>query len=353
MRKVDYSKFKAQFDDAVRQAPRILITSHANPDDDSIASVLSTYYYLTEVLRLSCPVEMAYEGNSQDANRYGSFLNYEKITFVDNLLDKVTPGTLVVIVDVSYFWRCLTSQLQDAQTFESISIDHHATNEGQANVLYFNAQLSSASETLFHLFYENSASLTKPVAQILLVGILGDTGNFAYVTTEGLEVFDVAKTLIRATGEPIQQLQSRYDTDSLGKIQVYQKYLSHCAIEKMSGYPDYVFSYATADDLSGFSEVDISSGKSMFTAMMRRIIGANWGFSISPDNLGSYYVSFRSIPECINVRKIAEAMPIGGGHDLAAGATIPADKASSIEEAKEMVLNYMRTHEAPRHIPAS
>ena len=39
-------EFSKKFQQLVGSSSRILITSHTNPDDDSIASVLATFYFL-------------------------------------------------------------------------------------------------------------------------------------------------------------------------------------------------------------------------------------------------------------------------------------------------------------------
>ena len=64
--------FAKKIEEEILKAKKIVISSHISPDDDSISSVLSMYYYITRFLNVS-PDNVRMINTGKESDRWNSF----------------------------------------------------------------------------------------------------------------------------------------------------------------------------------------------------------------------------------------------------------------------------------------
>ncbi len=346
----NYQDLKNQFDRLVKDAKSIFITSHTSPDDDSISSVLAVYYYLTHDLGLTKPIRIVYTGDYKNELRYSYFENFNLVEVTENSQDQTKPIDLVIMVDVNDIARTTdVEKPRKNRDFNNkfIIIDHH-TNEIEKedlSDLYIDVKISSTAELLYKLFWQNSPEkITKELAEILLLGILGDTGQFRYIepTDQYKDTLITSDNLIKLGNIKINEFISHYDKKKINTLKVYALLVNHLTIEYVDGWLPLVYSYVENEELKDFTNEEIGSGVAIFRNITAEIAGAEWGFTVKPKpNKSGYSISFRSTAGNVNVREIAEHFG-GGGHISAAGALLP-ETVNSAKEGVDLILDYLRS----------
>jgi bifunctional oligoribonuclease and PAP phosphatase NrnA len=344
-----YIKFKSDFDASVSLAKNIVITGHTGPDDDAISAALSTYFYITEILKHPS-VRIIMEDEAPNEYRFRNFKGYNAITFVADFTEVLKEEDLIIIVDASTIQRT-TKKLINESDFQNniIVIDHHLNAPSKNVTLYFNQGLSSSAETIYKLFYAEKDYLNIDIAKILLLGIFGDTGAFNYIGYKQRETFDIALDLMeKADVDSIDGFTSTYNQSTEEEIKVLTCYLKNMKLIEMPNWPKFHVSFLSEEEFFKYSKAAVSGGSAIYRSLfLRKILGAPWGFIARPESTGDVSVSFRSTEGSINVRQIAQSMNIGGGHNLAAGASFmkgTAQEVSSVEEAVSKIIEYVKNN---------
>jgi len=341
-------QFKQEFFKLTDAAEKIVITSHISPDDDSIASVLAMYRLLSDRY-LDKSVRMIYTGES--VKRYGYFQSFDRIEFVDDVADHFKDVDLLIGLDGSQYSRFTENSTRlEKSTDRTICIDHHSSPIDEFDLSLVDAQAPATAFIIYQLFYKDS-NVDKSLAETLLLGILGDTGNFAYLKPHQIETLLTAKRLIEAGQVEIQEFQSKYRTISRRVFDLIREFIKNTKYYQVEGWPDFQASQVTRDVIQPeeYSDNEISEANHIYMAHYLRVIeGCRWGFVITPKSDGTCGISLRSLPGSVNVRGLVERMGIGGGHDRAAGGTFEVkedDKPREVKECLEEVLSWMKKNE--------
>lgn len=333
-------KIKKAFDVEVEKAKSIVITSHFSPDDDSISSVLATYYYLINYVKIDpSKVRIIYTGEMND--NWESLTNFEKIEFVDDLYNFVKKDDLLIVLDGNGYKRFSRKEEMDQFKGRTICIDHHPIPSNQFDIQLIAKQYTSTSEVLYRLLFE-SEKLTKEISEIILLGLIGDTGNFRYINHTNASVMHIAEKLIMAGEINVDSFCNRFQKINKNAYQVLIELMKNSQITKVEGWPDFVSSSIDMKKCVKYkySDNDISEGSSNFTNYLRAVEDVNWGMVITPRlHDMTHSVSFRSSPGSVVTREIGEKMGIGGGHDRASGGKI---LTKNTKTAVKTILDWMK-----------
>lgn len=321
------SQFKKDFLQITQKANAILVTSHMSPDDDSIGSVLGMGEYLRTLYK-DTHVTMAYSGTKgpELSHRYGTFKGFEDISFVPDVTELFSSHDVVIVLDGGSYNRFTPSPESFSLARNIICIDHHASPADTFTLSYIEPTHTSASEIVYMLCY-GEGGLTQSSAEALLLGVLGDTGNFRFIRPHQTEVFSIARKLVESAGVSIDELQSRYGQMSDKAFALVQELLKNTFFSQVEGWPAFQYAYIDENlfDLSSYTDDQIGAARHIYIAMyVRNVVGYNWGFVITP-HTSAYKMSLRSIPKSVNVRDFMERMNLGGGHDRASGGTFQKD----------------------------
>jgi phosphoesterase RecJ-like protein len=322
---ISKTKIKNSFLLLVNQSKHIVITSHYSPDDDAIASTLAVYNWVISQ-NDQTKVEMIITGGY--INRYSEFLHYRNIKFVSDLSSHLEGVDLLVMVDGSQYSRFSRNpEIISSHNCKKVCFDHHSSPIDKFDLIYLDKQATSASEIIMDVLY-TSKTISKVVAEVLLLGILGDTGTFNYLKPNQLNTLDNVKTLLEISKVEIQEFKARYSKISQSTFILIQEYIKNTKFIDLPNNMGYQYSFITDKFIkeNKLSDGETSeAGHVYMTHYLRTIEGYSWGFIATPKK-DEISVSFRSLPGSVNVRSVVESIGVGGGHDRAAGSGFKPEK---------------------------
>lgn len=337
--------FRESFFSAIEKASSIVITAHMSPDDDSIASVLSMYTVLTKKYS-DKKIQIIYTG--QVVERYSIFHNFEKIQFVDDIGKYLFDVDTLIILDCNNYTR--SSLLPDALMAvpTRICIDHHGSVPSEFSLALIEPNYSSNAELVYKAI-EGEEYLTKELAEVFLLGILGDTGNLTHIDGHQTEVFSIVKKLVEVGNIRIDSFLSRYRTIPKHIMPLLQEFVRNTKYVDISGWPTMQYSFVDRafSEAGSYSDEDMSAASHIYMGQyLPRIEKQEWGVVFSPRSDGGVRMSSRSMSGSVNVRIFSESLGNGGGHDRASGANFKSENSEAIEVATciETVLEFMKNN---------
>ena len=145
---------------------RIVLTAHVNPDGDAIGSSLGLMHALKA---LGKEVQVFIDDDIPAA--FSVLPGYELIGKVEE--GQNIPADLLVAVDVSLD---RIGRVKEAVNAPTLNIDHHITNDGQADKLYLDGTAAATAEIIYQLIEELGVKCTQDMAMCLYTGLAMDTG---------------------------------------------------------------------------------------------------------------------------------------------------------------------------------
>jgi phosphoesterase RecJ-like protein len=308
--------------EAIRDHDRFLITTHENPDGDSLGSILAMKLALEQ---LGKDGVMYLSGETPLPSEY-TFMPLDGIRRKppEDLNERV-----VLALDCANARRIGPdpSVLERAELV--IDIDHHHDNTrfGQINVIV--ASASSTGEVLRDLFEVMGIELTPDIAEALYIALVTDTGRFQYANTTP-KTLRVAAELVEAGADVHRVFQTVYENVAFAKLKLLARALEHARVYE--GGRMIVSHLERSDFEAAGAEEPFSEG---IIDYLRAVEGAEIAALIRepPTQNGPLRrVSLRTRAEDIDVSAIARKSG-GGGHPQAAGFS----SESSVEEITEFV----------------
>jgi bifunctional oligoribonuclease and PAP phosphatase NrnA len=320
----------------ISESKRIVICGHVSPDDDSIASCISTYYAITKTLGYEGSVRIRYPGTR--IPRWEPFELYRSVEFTDDLSGDLDDADLVIFVDGNQWHRFGLEKI----AVPTICIDHHHYESLDFDLNIIDPSAASTTEMIESLFYSTNA-LDETIAPILLMGIIGDTGMFRFITPKNAQVLITAHRLIMEANLDVQAFLAGYHRTSMRAHPLYAQVLQRSAIIEPPGWPRGMVSYLKSEEIGSASDDQISEAAHAFVSYALQVETVQWTMVITPRSDGTSRASLRSLPDSVNVKDLATLMGIGGGHDRAAGGRFDEEP----EAALERVLAWCEDHEPP------
>ena len=309
----------------IKDASKVMIMGHTNPDIDSMGSSMGIYRLVRSLGK------KAYILDSNDTNTLKSFKEslskepeYEDILITKEVAEEnIDKETLVVIVDTHKSTYVEAPELLK-RTDKIVIIDHHRRSTDyieNATLTFQEVYASSAAELVTELlqYAEVKVDLKTVEAESLYAGIMMDTKNFTFKT--GVRTFEAAAYL-RKCGVNIIRVkkwfQSNLDTFNkiagiVKKAEIVNNTIAIAVYEKKDKEASLICA-KTADELLTISDITAS------------FVLGNTGNRIC--------ISGRSIGD-INVQVILEKLG-GGGHITLAGAQV---EGMTMEETKQELIN--------------
>lgn len=288
-----------------------LLSSHVNPDGDSICSQLAFYWYLVSLKK-----DVVIYNQEPIPDKFRFLHNADKIT---NILQKETFD-VCVIIDASNTQR-LGWNINDKRTSLVVVIDHHRDNsyEGDVNIVDVNA--SATSEILYKFFKECSIDYPPYVAEALYGGILTDTGGFQFSNTSSAVLRICADLSDKGAdcSKIYREIYSSYSPAGLQlRAQIWStlQFYRDNRISSMEMHESQINeSGANNGEIEGMSDLALTAAD------------VEVGMFIKYNDSTTHF-SLRS-KGTVDVGKIAQLIPGGGGHTFAAGCIIdlPVEKA--------------------------
>ena len=318
----ELTTFRDAFLNKVNNAKNIAISGHIRPDGDCIGACLGLYQYLQKNMNTDGQKEITvYLDPISDAFL---FLKGASEIKTEREINKVYD--LFIALDCGSIDRLGTSQQVFDQAKETISIDHHVSNLGYANLNYIEADASSTCEVLCGILDHKCIDLD--TASALYTGIVHDTGVFKHSNTSRKSM-EMAGVLLEKGVNSSQII----DESFYQKTYVQNQILGRCLLESMLVLNGKVIVSIVTRKQMEFYQAQTYDLEGIID-QLRVTKGVEVALFIHELSDGEYKVSMRSNGD-VNVSKIATFFG-GGGHIKAAGCTM---KGSSYDVINNLTLH--------------
>lgn len=309
----------------IKDASKVMIMGHTNPDIDSMGAGMGIYRLARDMGK------NAYIIDSQESNTLQSFkqslskeVEYEDILISKEVAEEnIDQDTLLVIVDTHKATYVEAPELLK-KTDKIVIIDHHRRSADyieNATLTFQEVYASSAAELVTELlqYAETKVELKTIEAESLYAGIMMDTKNFTFKT--GVRTFEAAAYL-RRCGVNIIKVKKWFQSDLVTfnkisgivkKAEIVNDTIAIAIYDKKEKDSSVICAKA-ADELLTISDITAS------------FVLGKIGNKIC--------ISGRSIGD-INVQIILEKLG-GGGHITLAGAQV---EGMTMEETKQELIN--------------
>jgi len=294
----------------LRDAGKLVVVAHENPDGDAIGSLVAMRAILTEIGK-DCV--MFIDAHDLPLPQEYAFLPLDGL--VSEPPADVAERTIV-------FLDCGNIERNPAEAFREtgghiVNIDHHHDNTHFGTVNLVVPGASCTAEIVWHLMKGLGVAATSTIADALYVGLITDTGRFMYENT-GKQAHLMAADLIEAGVDVHDIYRHVYEGVPYGKLALLARGLAN-----VQRYDDgrltitdlSVGDFSDSDAQESYSEGVIDHLRAVqgtrLAALVRDRLGA-------PGNGGTRKVSLRAGDDAIDVSAIARAQG-GGGHRQAAG----------------------------------
>jgi phosphoesterase RecJ-like protein len=314
----------------LKQAKKVIITTHSNPDGDAIGSALAVLLYLRFynidshiIINDDVPKNLTYLKSSELIEQYNPQRH-------DNIIKSADTIVVVDLNDVNRT-RNMVRILTDSKAFK-IVIDHHTNPKDFANLYCVDTTYSSTGQLIYDIFStDESFILDLNGAEAIYTAIVTDTGNFAYQRTTS-DVHRIVANLLDIGVDPNKIYDLIYNQNSHKVIKLLGIALSKLQLH-FGG--KVCFMVLTNEDFAntGTSYKDTEFFVNRTLSIDGVIIGA---LITEVIQLNEIKISLRSKGKT-DISIIANSMG-GGGHINAAGASV---KSSNIESVVSGLMNQL------------
>lgn len=313
MHKFDISSLEAT-QRLLQNNPKIIITTHYNPDGDAIGSSLALYHYLKFK---GHEVEVIIPNDIPQFLQWMPGLNEAVIFYhkpdVANTL--IAEADVIFCLDYNSFSRVklFTNQLAESKGTK-ILIDHHPEPDEQFDYYFSIINVSSTAELIYHFICSlgDCNNISFEIGVNIYVGMMTDTGSFSYASNYPDTLHTVAELIkIGVDTEKIHRLV--YDTYSENRMRL----LGYCLSEKLVVLNEFCTAFISLSkaDLQKFNfQPGDTEGVVNYALSIKNVSFA----ALFTEKKDCIRISFRSKSD-FSVNEFARAHYKGGGHKNAAG----------------------------------
>lgn len=323
----------------------ILMHCHPSPDPDSLGSTLAMKFALQNMGKKVTVIA----GDSKIPEAFNHFpgaldilpQNYFETdlsafdTFI--ILDSGSPSMVSRKAPVVF-------PPESNPSLKTIVVDHHASNEGYADINIVATQYTSATELLFDLFQEWSVSLDKNIATNLYIGLFTDGGGFRYDRISD-HAFYMAGILYTRNPDMLKVVEvlennaSKNSVEYLGLALTQKKIFdSNATNAEGKSKGSFVISYTTYEDIQRLGLTpDDYGGNTIVNHVLKAVVGWNVVATMIEVQPGEVKCSFRTRDQVeFDVSKVAVALG-GGGHKGASGAVVKKPILEAVDEVAGVI----------------
>lgn len=313
--------------DIIKSSKNILITSHVNPDGDTLGSMCGMYELINTNFKKKSDMLIV----SKLPDKYTFIPNVKLAKHIEEI-DKSREYDLVINVDIAAIDRICDGKILFEKAKHTVNIDHHKTNNSYAELNFVEGDASSTAEVIYAIAKDLNWEINRDTAVCLYVGILTDTGSFRFSNTTP-RAMEFAAEMLKSGINPQEMFQHCYETYTKG-MALCQAY----CVDKAVFLDDDKIVYTTVykKDMEKFNtDEEFAEG---LTERLRAITSTCVAFVAKEMKNGGCKISMRS--KSIDVAEICGIFG-GGGHKFAAGCTMK----SNVEESVKKILAEIRKHE--------
>lgn len=311
----------------IQNSQSVLVTSHRDPDGDSIGSQLALAEFIASQgknCRIIIQGDLPYKYKFLDPHR-----KIEKVNSAEGNKSCDSAFDLVFVLDCTSMDRIGEVSKLIPEQVTLINIDHHPDNENFGTFNYLDLEASAVGETIFSLLKLSGFSLTPTVATQLYAAILTDTGRFKFSNTSP-DCLRVCAKLIETGADPKYVANQIYFDHSLPFLKLLGSMLSSPQI-LLDGR---ICAMTLKQDLLSELKVDPNEMEGVVDYSLF-LKGVEIGILFTEKETGKTKVNLRS-QNNFDVSKVAKVFG-GGGHRNAAGCTLDLN----LKQAQKIILDQL------------
>jgi phosphoesterase RecJ-like protein len=316
----------------IRQADKLLLTTHENPDGDALGSLLAMHHIL-EQLGKDSVMYMSPE-------EFPLPWEYRDMKF-DGLVGAPPEDVgerVVVFLDCGNIERMPVDFLR-REGVHILNIDHHHDNTRFGTVNLVDPGASCTAEILWRLAKELAIEVTPPIAEALYVALVTDTGRFMYENTTP-EAHYMAAELIAAGVDTHRVYRRLYEELPFQRLKLLERALA--SVERYDDGAITVAHLLKRDfEETGALETDSEGIVDHVRAVEGTAVAVLVRELLGDDREGMRKVSLRATDGRVDVSRIARGLG-GGGHPQAAGLSTSLPYPDLIETLREQVGSQLR-----------
>ncbi len=291
----------------------VALACHVDPDGDALGSMLAVQRQLSA------------RGVKTSAS-YGAAVNQEtpftvppQYTFLPGLSDLTPPRDFPPAPEVFIAFDCaslerLGSLRPNAEAARTVIVlDHHASGQAFGDVRLIDADAAATAVVVAELLDRLQMELDRETAVCLYVGLVTDTGRFAYASTKA-ETMELGARLIRFGIDHATINRRVWETHSFGYLKVLARALDRATLVPEASMAWTVVHQRDLDELG----ISLAETEGLIDHL-RAVEAADVALVLKEQSDGSWKATMRSKGGA-DVGAIAERMG-GGGHAFAAGFT--------------------------------
>jgi len=314
----------------VQTHSKFLVTSHIDPDGDSIGSQLALASLLAELGK-----EVIIVNEDNVPRRYRFLPQSERIRSLDEPDSFSFQGRenfkVAFVLDSADLSRIGSVQnLLSSNNMILVNIDHHQSNSLFGSYVYVDPEASSTAELLHRLIKELKIKVGEERAISLYTAIMTDTMGFRTPSTSS-QVFEICSALIREGANPTKIAEAVYFQKTPESVKLLGEVLTTLELYDQGR----IGSLSLTQEVCQRLKVDLEESEG-FVNQAISINGVKVGLFFRELSHSKVRVSLRS-RDGVDVNQIAQLFK-GGGHPQAAGCTIE----GNLEEVKSRVVEEIK-----------
>ena len=304
----------------------IIVSRHIRPDGDAIGSTKG----LVKLLRDTYPDKKIYLVN-EDYSDYLAFLGGE-----DVVSDDVYDNALQIVLDTGTEDRISNRNYKKAK--EIIKIDHHIDDKPYGDISWVEDFRSSACEMVadFYLTFKNKLKMSKEAATYIYLGMVTDSGRFRYEGVNG-DTMRIAGALLDC-GVDTEKLYANLYVDEFETLK-----LKSYVYDNIKITPNGVAYIYMTDEVQKKMNLTLEAASDVVSELSAIRGSLIWLAFI--DNKAKEQIRVRLRSRFLGVKELANKYH-GGGHSMAAGATVYSaeEMQKLIDDADKLLGEYKATH---------
>ncbi len=295
-----------------------VIASHTDPDGDSLGSSLALAIMLDKIgKRSEVVIQQPFP------RRFGWLPECSRVQTCDAVSRRARAS---ILVECSDFARAGVAGLD---RIESLNIDHHSQNAMFANVNWIDPQVAATSMMVARLADPLGAQITPPIATLLYVAVLTDTGSFHHSNTD-VAALQFAADMVKLGADASGIAEAVYGNVPAARVFLLADALATLKLEE-DGRVAWMVLWRRDFDRRGGGDTEglINQAQS--------IAGVEVALLFKEVGRDRFRVSLRS-DASVDVAEVAASYG-GGGHPRAAGCQLD----GSLEEVRASIMAKIRS----------
>lgn len=333
------------FVNTIRLAKSIVLCAHRNPDGDAVGSALALQYYLRGLDK---------KANIILPNRFPDFLRWlpgvptiiyynERRKTADEL---IAQADAILCLDFNELSRLgeMAEAVSAAQA-PRLLIDHHEQpDKEQFSFILSRPEMCATCELVFRLLEQLGAyrTLSRAQATCLYAGMMTDTGAFTYNSSTP-DLYFIISLLLRRRIDKDEIYRRVYHTWSLDRLKLWNFVLG----EKLCvNQPHRAAIYTLTREEMKEHRFIRGDAEGLVNEPLK-VSGMKLSIALREDTETDVIrVSLRS-SNGFHCREMAERFFNGGGHDDAAGGSLPFPLEDALQTTRQAIEAYAEELSAP------